>query len=328
MGGLHLIDEPPPAPPWRRLVGPACSLSVLVVVCTLAAWALLAPVVTGLRPVVITSGSMHPSLDVGDVVLLDTGAEATRGRIATFVRPDRTDGALVTHRLAGRDRDAWLTRGDANAGPDPWRVGDRDIVGIGRLVVPIVGLPATWATQGRVDLLAGAGVVLGVLIWSAMSVRRPRGGRHLRRTVAQRIARLGRLLLHAAVLVALVGAAADQRPVAASFTADTANAGSSVAAATLPAPAGLTATPGCTLLVIGPKVDLSWDAVGGATGYEVQRSAGAGFSLLTTLTGSSTTYADTSVLGLSTYTYRVRALQGAWSSTVSAGASATTGVCL
>ena len=75
------------------------------------------------------------------------------------------------------------------------------------------------------------------------------------------------------------------------------------------APTGLVATASGTT-----AIDVTWNAVGGATQYEVWRSVdGSAFSLV----GSpvSTSLHDTSVVAGKTYLYRVRAVSGAFSTT-------------
>ena len=324
MGGHHLIDGSSPAPPWRRLLVPAAARSVLVLLATLGAWAVVVPLVGGFRPIVVSSGSMHPALDVGDVVLVDRDAEPARGGVATFVHP-QVPGALVTHRLVGHDDDGWRTRGDANATEDPWRVSNEEVVGLTRLVVPSIGLPTIWARQGRNDLLAASAAGL-VLLLSLAGAFRSTGGRHLRLTLAHRMKRLGQLLLRGAAGVAAVALVAAQQPAEAVFSSATSAPTGSFSAATVPAPTNLTASARCLLLVVGAQIDVSWDPVAGATGYEVYRSTGAGFTLRTTIAG--TGWTDSAVLTGTTYTYRVRALVGTWSSPDSGLASGTTGLCL
>lgn len=296
-----------------------------MLLCTLGAWAIVVPALTGLEAVAVTSGSMHPSIEVGDVVLLDTGAPPAPGRIATFRHP-RAPDELVTHRLDGVQDGSWRTRGDANGSADPWLVGNEDLVGVGRLAVPLVGLPAVWARTGRIDLLVLAALAVGLLAWSAGTLRARPAGRHLRRTAPMRLEGAGRLLLRSAVLVALVSAVASQRSAGAAFVGTTSNTGSSISAAAVPSPAGVTAAAGCRLLVLAPRIDLAWDPVAEATSYAVERDSGSGFSVVASVGG--TDYVDTDVLALTTYTYRVVAQTGAWSSAPSAAATETTGACV
>jgi signal peptidase I len=105
----------------------------------LAAWVLIPSVVLGWTPVAITSGSMTPLIRPGDVVVLDPDAEIGPGSVVTVERgPGR-----VTHRVVSQRADGtWLTRGDANASADRETVRSEDVVGVGRLVVPVIGYPA------------------------------------------------------------------------------------------------------------------------------------------------------------------------------------------
>lgn len=93
----------------------------------------------------------------------------------------------------------------------------------------------------------------------------------------------------------------------------------------LTAPTGLTATAGCNLLAF--KVSLAWTATttAFATGYDIYRATGAGQPvLLASVTPRTTvTYVDTSVVGLTTYTYTVRTRFASWTK-ASASASAST----
>jgi len=86
-----------------------------------------------------------------------------------------------------------------------------------------------------------------------------------------------------------------------------------------PTPRGLNATPGCG------QVALSWNVLGGATGYYVYRSTSSGGSY-TNLNGSpitATTYTDASATGGTTYYYEVSALNSCGESAKSGPVSAT-----
>lgn len=118
----------------------------------LLVWVVL-PVVTGLRPVVISSESMQPRIGAGDVVLVASPryARPTRGSVITFRDPG-VPGRLLTHRVIGRNADGtYQTKGDANPAADSSPVDPGQIKGVGRYLVPVVGLPAMWLRSG--DLL-------------------------------------------------------------------------------------------------------------------------------------------------------------------------------
>ncbi len=77
-------------------------------------------------------------------------------------------------------------------------------------------------------------------------------------------------------------------------------------------PTGLTATPSCQLVIVGPEVAISWTASTSpsVTSYVILRgSTAGGLSALTSVSSGTTSYTDTSVTGFSTtYWYEVEAV--------------------
>ncbi len=117
----------------------------------------------------VLSGSMAPTVDVGDLVVarVVTPDQLGAGELATFREPET--GKLITHRVQsiiwhGELADV-VTRGDANEVGENWSVSASDHVGEVVLRVPragyVVGLLATAAGQLA---LAGLALVLGVCI--------------------------------------------------------------------------------------------------------------------------------------------------------------------
>jgi Alginate lyase/Fibronectin type III domain len=89
-------------------------------------------------------------------------------------------------------------------------------------------------------------------------------------------------------------------------------------------PTGLTATaPTCG------QINLSWNSVAGATSYGVMRSTTSGepYTTVVALEVGTTNYADTSVLGVTTYYYVISAANAGGESDFSAQSSATSSVC-
>ena len=122
----------------------------------------LFPLVAGWSPVVITSGSMQPHIQPGDVVIYQPsdGIGLAPGTVVTFVDPANPDG-LVTHRIEAVNADgSYVTKGDANRLSDSTAIAPESIEGVGKLVVPLAGLPLVWAAQGQMLLLAGFVLVL------------------------------------------------------------------------------------------------------------------------------------------------------------------------
>lgn len=130
------------------------SLYVYLLV-ALAGVAIALPMIVGMSAFVISSGSMSPALSVGDVVVASepTIGSVAPGSVVVFENPVDPD-TWVTHRIVGSNADgSFISRGDANLQVDSTPVDMGQIVGIGRVVVPHIGLPAHWLAQGRFVLL-------------------------------------------------------------------------------------------------------------------------------------------------------------------------------
>lgn len=184
---------PPPSPSpsgARRVLGGGLRVAVdLTLVLALLAFAALAvgPRVLGYRTVTMLTGSMSPAIRPGDLVVVTpvpvTGLRV--GDVVTIQAPT-ADRRVVTHRVTAVERaadgtTAIRTRGDANAGPDPWLATVQDdTVWVVRGTVPGAGtvIRALRVPAVRV-LLTGVlpVVLLGWLlltIWRRPSARSPR----------------------------------------------------------------------------------------------------------------------------------------------------------
>jgi signal peptidase len=149
---------------WRdRLV-----VSLVVAVSTPVLCALLL-VLFGFQPLVIRSGSMVPSLGVGDVVLSQqVPVTALRPGDVVTVHGSDLVGDSITHRVrnvtATADGVRLETRGDANVVSERWTVSSTATVGRVRWSVPWIGAPATVARGALVQLtLAALGLL--ALVW-------------------------------------------------------------------------------------------------------------------------------------------------------------------
>jgi hypothetical protein len=97
-------------------------------------------------------------------------------------------------------------------------------------------------------------------------------------------------------------------------------------------PTGLTVTGGCQVIIVGPELTVSWRASPSSfvTSYTVLRkSGGGGYSTVTQVSATTTSYADTSVSGLgSTYTYEIQANAPGGTATSTAASGTTPPLCL
>ena len=145
-------------------------LSALTMVAGLLFWA-VAPTALGWRAALITSGSMAPGIRPGDLVMVvpitaeEVAASPLQGAVVQMNDPGRR-GRLVVHRVVGKDSTgALLTKGDANPSRDRTPVQPSQVLGVGRVRVPFVGLPVLWLQNGQPVPLVATGLVLLVLLW-------------------------------------------------------------------------------------------------------------------------------------------------------------------
>ena len=83
----------------------------------------------------VRTGSMEPSFGTRDLVVVREG-EWQPGQPISFVH----HGEVITHRLVSVNADGtFVTKGDANATPDPWVVEPRDTIGGVVAAVPQLG---------------------------------------------------------------------------------------------------------------------------------------------------------------------------------------------
>jgi signal peptidase I len=146
----------------RFYSGLACSF-VVAVMAWLAVWGLGSALTLGWSTLAITSDSMAPAIRRGDLLLAapHTGAGLGPGTVVVFEEPG--SGSLVSHRIVAVNLDGtYSTRGDANRGLDSTPLRPEQVVGVGRLLVPLVGLPLVWAWSGQ-WLHLGAWATLTVL---------------------------------------------------------------------------------------------------------------------------------------------------------------------
>lgn len=129
-------------------------------------WAVAPAMLLGWNPVVLTSGSMSPGLRTGDIVVADPhdGEGLEPGAVVVFDDPTRP--GYVTHRIVALTPDgAYVTRGDANPRIDSTPLAPDQVVGVGRLYVPLVGLPMVWLWRGAWLQVALATLLLAGAIW-------------------------------------------------------------------------------------------------------------------------------------------------------------------
>lgn len=117
---------------------------------TLVLWAVL-PLALGWQATVVLSGSMEPTVSVGDIVLAEPVDPSTvkPGLVPLAVNPlNRSE--LYTHRVVNILPDGRLvTKGDNNGSLDPEPLKPSEIRGLERLRVPLLGAPLVALRAGK-----------------------------------------------------------------------------------------------------------------------------------------------------------------------------------
>lgn len=214
------MSDRPPRPGWRSGWG-AWALStaagaVLGTGAVLVAWTVV-PAVLGWSADVVVSGSMQPTLQVGDVVVARpvAAAELRPGQVLVVEDPDHP-GAHRVHRLVGTDAGGLHLQGDANGAPDSSPVSPDAVVGVATVRVPAVGWPLVRWRAGAVGPLVGVGLAVAGLVALALVHREEPGPAAPGRTAA---GPTGAVLVAGLVVAALF--AAPPAPARAAFTATT-----------------------------------------------------------------------------------------------------------
>lgn len=152
-------------PTVGRFTAGLVGVFVLTTLGWMGAWAVVTTFLYGSPPVVVSSGSMAPALDVGDLVVVEPfhGQRIHKGSVVVF--NEQVGGRSIIHRVVEvGDDGTFTTRGDANAAADSTPLELADIEASGRFLLPRMGLPMVWAQQGRwlLVLLALGGIALAV----------------------------------------------------------------------------------------------------------------------------------------------------------------------
>ena len=141
-----------------RIFGTVILLAVLAVCLPLSV-----PKLLGYQVYDVVSGSMDPAIPVHSVVLVQPAApeELQPGEIVAY----RSGSSVVIHRLVENHivEGELVTKGDANAEPDPLKVGYAGVLGTVTAHIPFIGIYA-----GALNTLPGKLYAFGFIVAAAM----------------------------------------------------------------------------------------------------------------------------------------------------------------
>ena len=157
------------------------ALRIPLTAATLVAWMILgmagglalaagAPVLAGYHSFTVLSGSMRPTLGVGDVVVTReiSAREVRRGDVITFHDPEH-QGRMITHRVTAMhiagERAMIATKGDANNHAEHWAIDQTGTVGRVSYHLPLIGwgLVLAHGSYARIALVVVPALLLGVM---------------------------------------------------------------------------------------------------------------------------------------------------------------------
>lgn len=141
-----------------RILGTVILLAVLAVCLPLSV-----PKLLGYQVYDVVSGSMDPAIPVHSVVLVQPAApeELQPGEIVAY----RSGSSVVIHRLVDNHivEGELVTKGDANAEPDPLKVEYAGVLGTVTAHIPFIGIYA-----GALNTLPGKLYAFGFIVAAAM----------------------------------------------------------------------------------------------------------------------------------------------------------------
>ncbi len=119
-------------------------LAGLVIVITIASWALFAPPqMGGLSTLVIVNGnSMEPLFHSGDLVIVRSADFYQVGDVVAYKNMQL--GKFVIHRIVGENSDQFVLQGDNNTWTDGYEPASSEIIGKQWIHIPFIGKVMNW----------------------------------------------------------------------------------------------------------------------------------------------------------------------------------------
>ncbi|MCM3717674.1 signal peptidase I [Fictibacillus phosphorivorans] len=96
------------------------------------------PSIFGYKPLTVLSNSMQPAFTAGDLVLVKEkpASEIAVNDVITFKKSDRK---LITHRVIGKMKNGFVTKGDSNNVKDSEIVAAENVIGTHVFTIPKAG---------------------------------------------------------------------------------------------------------------------------------------------------------------------------------------------
>lgn len=143
---------------WGMFQGAEVLLALFIVL------AVTVPLLYGISPYVVQSGSMEPVIQTGSLAFIEKVNEKSlkKGDIICFQSSPST---VTTHRIYSIAKDGTITtKGDANRITDPKPVNPKNIIGKYRFSVPLLGYGSAWIKTKQGLIVCGMILVFNAMI--------------------------------------------------------------------------------------------------------------------------------------------------------------------
>lgn len=138
-------------------------VTIAIMVCVVAL--LVLPVGFKIKPYVVQSGSMEPSIQTGGLVWINTRDKNVR--IGDVVAYQVSSDLYVTHRIIGEEDGMYITKGDANETQDLKPVAPEQIMGKYMFTVPYAGFVLAKIQDKPLVILPILALLLAILLVSS-----------------------------------------------------------------------------------------------------------------------------------------------------------------
>ena len=115
-----------------------CIKNLIAIIFVLIAAILIIPILFGVKPFIVMSGSMSPTVKVGSLAYIDTHTDPEKIKVGDIVAYGM-NGTVVTHRVVDIDGKNFTTKGDANNAVDLCPRTQKQIIGKLRYSIPYMG---------------------------------------------------------------------------------------------------------------------------------------------------------------------------------------------
>lgn len=153
---------------YPKTAGVLSMIGTIIIIVALAVSALLViPGFAGVNMFCIATQSMEPDIPVGSLVVIEPvdPQDLEVGDIVSY-RDDSNMSVPVTHRVVENDMVEWqlVTKGDANAQPDPMPVSYGQVIGVMTFSIPLLGYVAVAASTAVGKICLALIVVAGLIM--------------------------------------------------------------------------------------------------------------------------------------------------------------------